>query len=175
MNNFSTGQLDEFTDTASGDKKLLALLYDNFLVGCLDTTPQRFLFGLLDDDSGDLQGVYSSSAADSSGVADDSGVFLVKTNPDAAAGQHSVCVFFRKSRGQYDKKCAQDPDNKLRLYRTQEQTQLDLLSTVTVVQNYALPSSPEWRGVKVSNGLPRGVFVDKVEINFSADPILTIE
>jgi hypothetical protein len=116
MHNFSTGQLDEFADTASGDKKLLALLYDNFLVGCLDTTPQRFLFGLLDDDSGDLQGVYSSSAADSSGVADDSGVFLVKTNPDAAAGTKSVCVFFRKSRGQYDKKCALDPDNKLRLY-----------------------------------------------------------
>ena len=113
---FFTDQLDEFTDTASGDKKLLALLYDNFLVGCLDTTPQRFLFGLLDDDSGDLQGVYSSSAGDSSGVADDSGVFLVKINPDATAGQHSVCVYLRKSRGQFDKKCVQDPDNKLRLY-----------------------------------------------------------
>jgi hypothetical protein len=116
MINISTGQLDEFEDTASGDKKLMALLYDNFLVGCLDTTPQRFLFGLLDDDSGDLQGVYSSSAADSSGVADDSGVFLVKTDPEAVAGTKSVCVYFRKSRGQYDKKCVQDPDNKLRLY-----------------------------------------------------------
>jgi hypothetical protein len=113
---FLTGQLDEFEDTASGDMKLLALLYDNFLVGCLDTTPQRFLFGLLDDDSGDLQGVYSSSAGDSSGVADDSGVFLVKTDPEAVAGTKSVCVYFRKSRGQYDKKCVQDPDNKLRLY-----------------------------------------------------------
>jgi hypothetical protein len=113
---FFTGQLEEFEDTASGDKKLLALLYDNFLIGCLDTTPQRFLFGLLDDDSGDLQGVYSSSAADSSGVADDSGVFLFKTDPDAAAGTKSVCVFFRQSGGQYDKKCALDPENKLRLY-----------------------------------------------------------
>jgi hypothetical protein len=27
---FWTGQLDEFEDTSSGDKKLLALLYDNF-------------------------------------------------------------------------------------------------------------------------------------------------
>jgi hypothetical protein len=48
---FFTGKLDEFTDTVSGDKKLLALLYDNLLIGCLDTTPQRFLFGLLSDDS----------------------------------------------------------------------------------------------------------------------------
>ncbi len=111
---FFTDQLDEFTDTASGDKKLLALLYDNFLVGCIDTTVQRFLFGLLDD-SGDLQGVYSSSAADSSGVADESGVFLVKTDPDAAAGEHSVCVYLRQRGGQFDKKCALDPSNKLRL------------------------------------------------------------
>jgi hypothetical protein len=113
---FSTGQLDEFADTASGDKKLLALLYDNFLIGCLDMTPQRFLFGLLDDDSGDLQGVYSSSTADSSGAADDSGVFEVKRDPDAAAGQQSVCVYFRQRGGQFDKKCVQDPGNKLRLY-----------------------------------------------------------
>jgi hypothetical protein len=48
---FFTGHFDEFADTVSGDKKLLALLYDNFLIGCLDTTPQRFLFGLLDGDS----------------------------------------------------------------------------------------------------------------------------
>ncbi len=48
---FFTGQLDEFTDTASGDKKLLGLLLDNFLIGCLDTTPQRFMFGLLSRDS----------------------------------------------------------------------------------------------------------------------------
>ncbi len=48
---FYTSTLDEFEDTALGDKKLLALLYDNFLVGCIDTTVQRFLFGLLDDDS----------------------------------------------------------------------------------------------------------------------------
>jgi hypothetical protein len=48
---FFTGQLDEFTDTVSGDKKLLALLYGNFLIGCLNSTPQRFLFGLLSDDS----------------------------------------------------------------------------------------------------------------------------
>jgi hypothetical protein len=113
---FYTGQLDEFEDTASGDKKLLALLYDNFLVGCLNTTPQRFLFGLLDDDSGDLQGVYTSSAADSSGVADDSGVFLVKINPDAAAETKSVCVYFRQRGVQFDKKCALDPGNKLRLF-----------------------------------------------------------
>jgi hypothetical protein len=77
-------------------------------------TRQRFLFGLLDD-SGDLQGVYSSSAADSSGVADESGVFLVKTDPDAAAGKHSVCVYLRQRGGQFDKKCALDPSNKLRL------------------------------------------------------------
>jgi hypothetical protein len=111
---FFTGQLDEFEDTVAGDKKLLALLYDNFLVGCIDTTVQRFLFGLLDD-SGDLQGVYSSSTADSSGVADESGVFLVKTDPDAAAGEHSVCVYLRQRGGQFDKKCALDPSNKLRL------------------------------------------------------------
>jgi hypothetical protein len=113
---FLTGQLDEFADTASGDKKLLALLYDNFLVGCLDTTPQRFLFGLLDDYSGGLQGVYSSSTADSSGVADDSGVFVVKRDPDAAAGLQSMCVYFRQRGGQFDRKCALDPGNKLRLY-----------------------------------------------------------
>ena len=112
---FSTGQLDEFADTASGDKKLLALLYDNFLVGCIDMTPKRFLFGLLDD-SGDLQGVYSSSTADSSGVADASGVFLVKRDSVAADGLQSVCLYFRQRGGQFDKKCAQDPDNKLRLY-----------------------------------------------------------
>jgi hypothetical protein len=105
---FFTGQLDEFTDTVEDDKKLLALLYDNFLVGCIDMTRQRFLFGLLDD-SGDLQGVYSSSAADSSGVADESGVFLVKTDPDAAVGKHSVCVYLRQRGGQFDKKCALDP------------------------------------------------------------------
>jgi hypothetical protein len=46
-----TDQLDEFPDPVSGDKKLLALLYGNFLIGCLSTTPQRFLFGLLSDDS----------------------------------------------------------------------------------------------------------------------------
>jgi hypothetical protein len=113
---FVTGQLDEFEDTFSGDKKLLALLYDNFMIGCLDTTPQRFLFGLLDDDSGDLQGVYSSSAADSSGVADDSGVFVVKRDRDATAGQRIVCVYFRQRGGQFDNKCVQDPGNKLRLY-----------------------------------------------------------
>jgi hypothetical protein len=113
---FYTGQLDEFEDTSSGDKKLLALLYDNFLVGCLNTTPQRFLFGLLDDDSGDLQGVYSSSAANSSGVADDSGVFVIKRDPDATAGQQIVCVYFRQRGGQFDNKCVQDPGNKLRLY-----------------------------------------------------------
>jgi hypothetical protein len=107
---FYTGQLDEFEDTSSGDKKLMALLYDNFLVGCLDTTPQRFLFGLLDDISGDLQGVYSSSAANSSGV------FKVKRDPDAAAGQQIVCVYFRQRGGQFDNKCVQDPGNKLRLY-----------------------------------------------------------
>ncbi len=107
---FYTSQLDEFADITSGDKKLMALLYDNFLVGCLDTTPQRFLFGLLDDDSGDLQGVYSSSTAESSGV------FVVKRDPDAAADQQSVCVYFRQRGGQFDKKCARDPDNKLRLY-----------------------------------------------------------
>jgi hypothetical protein len=56
-----------------------------------------------------------------------------------------------------------------------EETQLDLLSTVTVVQNYALPSSPEWRGVYEPDDTARGVFVDLVEINYSADPILTIE
>jgi hypothetical protein len=78
-------------------------------------TPKRFLFGLLDD-SGDLQGVYSSHAKDSSGVADESGVFLFKTNPDAAAGQHSVCVYLRQRGGQFDKKCVTDPENKLRLY-----------------------------------------------------------
>jgi hypothetical protein len=108
--NFSTVKLDEFEDTASDDKKLLALLYDNFLIGCLDTTPQRFLFGLLDDISGDLQGVYSSSTAGSSGV------FKVKRDPDAAAGQQNVCVYFRQRGGQFDNKCVQDPGNKLRLY-----------------------------------------------------------
>ncbi len=116
MHNFSTGQLDEFTDTASGDKKLLALLYDNFLIGCLDTTPQRFLFGLLDDDSGDLQGVYSSSAADSSGVADESGVFFVKRDSGAATGIHSVCLFLRQRGGQLDKKGVLDTEDKRRLY-----------------------------------------------------------
>jgi hypothetical protein len=105
-----TGQLDEFEDTFSGDKKLLALLYDNFLIGCIDTTPQRFLFGLLDDNSGDLHGVYSSSTADSSGV------FVFKKDRDATAGQQIVCVYFRQRGGQFDNKCVQDPGNKLRLY-----------------------------------------------------------
>ena len=59
--------------------------------------------------------------------------------------------------------------------KTMEETQLDLLSTVAAVKTYALPSSPEWRGVYEPDGLPRGVFVDLVEINFSADPILTMD
>jgi hypothetical protein len=107
---FFTGQLDEFADTVSGDKKLLALLYGNFLIGCLDTAPQRFLFGLLSDDSEYMQGVFCSSTADNSGV------FLVKRDPGAAAGQHSLCVFFRQRGGQFNQKCVLDPDDKLRLY-----------------------------------------------------------
>ena len=59
--------------------------------------------------------------------------------------------------------------------KTVEQTQLDLLSTVTTVKTYNLISSPEWRGIYEGNGTARGVFVDLVEINYSADPILTIE
>jgi hypothetical protein len=59
--------------------------------------------------------------------------------------------------------------------KTMEETQLDLLSMVTVGQSYTLPSSPEWRGVFEGDSSPRGVFVDLVEINYSADPILTIE
>jgi hypothetical protein len=66
-------------------------------------------------------------------------------------------------------------DSTLKILGTQEQMQLDLLSTVAVVQTYALPSGPEWRGVYEGDGLARGVFVDLVEINFSAEPILTIE
>ena len=80
------------------------------MLGCLDTTPQRFLFGLLDDDSGDLQGVFSSSTADNSGV------FVAKRDPDAAAGAQSVCVYFRQRQGQFDQKCALDPEDKLKLY-----------------------------------------------------------
>ena len=105
-----TRQLDEFTDTASDGKKLLALLCDDFMIGVLDTTPQRFLFGLLDDHSGLTQGVFRSSTADNSGV------FVVKRDPEAAAGLHSVCVYFRQRGGKFDKTCALDPSNKLRLY-----------------------------------------------------------
>ena len=114
--NYDTEQLDDFAETDSDGKKLLALLYGDFMIGVLDTSPQRFLFGLLDDHSRDLQGVFRSSTADSNGVADSSGVFLIKTNPEAAAGLHSVCVYFRQREGQFDQKCALDPDNKLRLY-----------------------------------------------------------
>jgi hypothetical protein len=56
-----------------------------------------------------------------------------------------------------------------------EETQLDELSTVTVVQSYTLKSSPEWQGVYEFDDSSRGHYVDKVNINFSADPILTIE
>jgi hypothetical protein len=108
--NFFTGQLDEFTDTVSGDKKLLALLYGNFLIGCLKTTPHLFLFGLLDDISGYIEGVFSSSTADNSGV------FIVRRDPDAADGTRSVCVYSRQRGGHFDQNCAQDPGNKLRLY-----------------------------------------------------------
>ena len=113
--NYDTEQLDDFAETASDGKKLLALLYDDFMIGVLDTNPQRFLFGLLDDHSRLTQGIFLSSTADSNGVADSSGVFLVKRDPDAAAGFHSVCVYFRQRGGQFDKTCALDPGNKLRL------------------------------------------------------------
>jgi hypothetical protein len=63
-----------------------------------------------------MQGVFRSSTSDSSGVADESGVFLVKRDPGAAAGLHSVCVFFRQRGGQFDQKRVLDPDDKLRLY-----------------------------------------------------------
>jgi hypothetical protein len=56
-----------------------------------------------------------------------------------------------------------------------EETQLDLLSMVAAVQTYALPSSPEWRGVFEKMNWARGVYVDLVKINYSADPILTID
>ena len=59
--------------------------------------------------------------------------------------------------------------------KTIEQTQLDLLSTVTAVETYALPSSPEWNGVHESTGSARGHLIDKVNIYYSADPILTME
>ncbi len=95
---------------------MLARLYDNFLVGCLDMTPQRFLFGLLDD-SGDLQGVFSSSTSDSSGVADESGVFLVKRDAAAAVGTRSSCMLLRQREGPVDTKCAQDACDNLRLHR----------------------------------------------------------
>ena len=60
------------------------------------------------------------------------------------------------------------------LEKTREQTRLDELSTVTAVQTYTLPSRPEWLGVNLENH-PRGQFVDKVKMNYTADPMLTIE
>jgi hypothetical protein len=63
-----------------------------------------------------MQGVFRSSTSDSSGVADESGVFLVKKDAGAPDGTRSICMFFRQRGGQFDKKCAQDPGNKLRLY-----------------------------------------------------------
>jgi hypothetical protein len=46
---------------------------------------------------------------------------------------------------------------------------------VAAVQTYALPSNPQWRGVCENNGGDRAVYIDLVEINYSADPILTID
>jgi hypothetical protein len=178
--NFYTGQLDEFEDTASGDKKLMALLYDNFLVGCLDTTPQRFLFGLLDDISGDLQGVYSSSAANSSGVADDSGVFEVKRDPDAAAGQQNVCVYFRQRGGQFDNKCVQDPGNKLRIHRTiicrlplifsdksHQEIELDQMILTRTDITHTLDNEFSIHGKKVTDGAQVRLSLKVAEFNYS--------
>ena len=133
-----------------------------------------------------MQGVFRSSTSDSSGVADESGVFLIKTNPDVSFGTRSICVYLRQRGGQFDKKCALDPGNKLRLYSkfcwqflkilgTPEETQLVLLSTVTAVKIYNVPSKPKWIGVYEGNGTPRGQFVDQIKMKFSTDPILTID
>jgi hypothetical protein len=143
------------------------------------------LFGLLSDDSEYMQGVFRSSTSDSSGVADESGLFVIKRDAGAADGTRSVCVLFRQRGGQFDKKCAQDPGNKLRLYSkccwqflkilgTPEETQLVELSTVTAAHTYNLPSSPEWYGVAEGNGTARSHYVDQVKILYSGDPILTI-
>ncbi len=59
--------------------------------------------------------------------------------------------------------------------KTMDQTQLDLLSTVTAVEKYNLPLSPEWHGVRENEGSARSQFVDQVNILYSADPILTID
>ena len=45
---------------------------------------------------------------------------------------------------------------------------------MTAVQTYNVPSIPEWLGVHENSGSARGVFVDYVKLNYSADPMLTI-
>jgi hypothetical protein len=64
----------------------------------------------------------------------------------------------------------------LELYnKSQIQLALDKLIMKIDDFTYVLPSSPEWRGVYEPDGSDRGVFVDLVKINFSADPILTMD
>ena len=156
------------------------MFYDDFLIGVLDTTPQRFLFGLLDDHSGLTQGVFRSSTADKSGVADSSGVFQVKTNPDAAAQLHSVCVYFRQRGGQLDKTCALDPGNKFRLNRTiigrltlisleknNQENQLDQMSSHTTDITYTLDHEFSIHGKKDTDSSPVRLSLKVAEFNYS--------